>query len=64
MKLWLQSLLLRWKQARCRHLVYYMETMTPRDANGNVHATCDKCGKELMADCGLHLPAELHQRKP
>lgn len=56
---------LNWRARRnCKHLVYYMDTMTERDANGNVHATCDKCGKELTADCGLHLPAELRQRKP
>jgi len=50
------------RQRYCRHVVYYMETMTPRDADGNVHATCDRCGKELVADCGLHLNAELRQR--
>lgn len=62
MKAFLKRLLLRWRQSRCRHVVYYMETMTARDAAGNVHATCDRCGKELIAECGLDLPAELRQR--
>ena len=42
------------KQYFCRH-EFYLRTMTNRDKNGNVSNVCIKCGKILIADCGLSL---------
>ena len=48
----------------CSHAVYYDTDMQPRDASGNVKAKCYKCGKLLVADCGLNLNAELRRSPP
>ena len=42
------------KQRFCSH-EYYLNTMTSRDLSGNVSNVCIKCGKVLIADCGLSL---------
>ena len=52
----------RIRQLFCSHAVYYDTDMTSRDANGNVSCPCYKCGKVLVADCGLRLGAALHRR--
>ena len=46
----------------CSH-EYYLRTMTNRDVNGNVSNVCIKCGKVLIADCGLNLGGKFVLRK-
>jgi len=55
--------LLRWlRQHFCSHAVYYDTDGTKRDAAGNLSCPCYKCGKVLIADCYLHMNADLHRR--
>lgn len=37
--------------------------MTTRDENENVSNACIKCGKVLIADCGLNLDGKFVARK-
>ena len=50
------------KQRFCSH-EYYLNTMTSRDLSGNVSNVCIKCGKVLIADCGLSLGGKFVARK-
>lgn len=54
----------RWLQQRmCRH-EFYIDDLSGRNAAGDVHCPCHKCGRVLKADCGLHLDGRLVGYRP
>jgi hypothetical protein len=51
----------RLRQTFCSHACYYLESMKRRP-DGRIECPCHRCGKMLVADYGLALPATLEQR--